>query len=88
MSTLTLTIGMDGGNVGVIVGVDGMVVGVTVGKLAVESCPTRVRAREVSVASISKVGAGVTEGKLHANAMIIMIPKRKTMPLCFFKTTS
>jgi hypothetical protein len=43
-----------------------------------------VRAKDVSVASTSRVGVGVTVGKLHANAAAVKILNRKTKPLFFF----
>jgi hypothetical protein len=84
VSTLTLTVGTDGGSVDVIVGVR---LGVEVNSITTvgEVCPIPwVRAKDVSVASTSRVGVGETVGKLHANAAAVKILNRKTKPLFFF----
>jgi len=52
-------------------------------------CPIPcVRAKDVSVASISIVGVGVKVGRLHANAAADSILNRIINPLFFFTRTS
>jgi len=88
VSTLTLTAGTDGGRVEVIVGVK---IGVEVKAIAAvaEANPTScVKAKDVRVASTSRVGVGVTVGKLHANAVEIKTLNSKNKPLFFFTTIS
>jgi hypothetical protein len=85
VSTLTLIVGTDGGSVDVTVGVR---IGVEVSSITAvgdDVCPSPwVRAKDVSVASTSRVGVGVTVGKLHASAAAIKLLSMKTMPLFFF----
>jgi hypothetical protein len=59
-----------------------------VGNPADGLCPAWVSAREVKVASTSTGGVGVTEGRLHAKAVIIRILNMNIMPLCFCIVTS
>lgn len=94
VSTLTLTIGTDGGAVDVIVGVTGVSTTVTVIKSVdvgswVSTIPC-VRAKAVTVASISGEGVrvGVMAGKLHANAETSSMAHRNIKPLFFFTLAS
>lgn len=88
VSTLTLTVGTDGGRVEVTVGVKMEVevkMTTEVGEVGPTCC---VRAKDVRVASTSSVGVGVTVGKLHANAAEIKALNKKSKPLFFFTTGS